>query len=464
MSLKQEIAKELKSLYSRDYYRLDQKEYFFDSILKMQDDPGVQDEMRAYWAMLNRPPQEDWTHEKLQLDDKKRIMTNNPTNLFTILNEHPKFKGRLSFNEFSFQYYYDSKEIVDMDYTRLRTDICNELRLTFKKADVIDMADLVARNNPFNPIKDYLNNLKWDGKDRMLEFCSAMTIDVTELNITALRKWLIAAVARIMKPGCKVDSMPVLHGKTSARKSTVIKELLFSSEYFTDEPIDFGSKDSKQQLLGKWLVEIAEMSSFNKKENNLIKQNITQEVDEFRAPYDRKPKKYPRQFVYVGTTNDPEFLKDPTSNRRFWVFHINGQHIDTDTVRTMRDQLWAQAVSLYLSGEKWHLDPNQEQEMAAVASQYEEKDAWFDAVVSYLENMGEGNKNFFTTTELLSSIKPLTAHHDNMDKKRICNIMQFLKWENKLKKIDGKPVNGWHRPAVKIVNGHSLPQPTLDWS
>jgi putative DNA primase/helicase len=444
---------------------IDVKNYNINNLIDWHagDDNSLKEDIRQYWTSLflkkeSTSQQNRWQHPNLHLDIKGDIMTDRPTNLLTIFTEHDKFKGRLSFNELTQQYCYDGREIHDMDYTRLRLDLCTELRRTFKKADVIDMAELVAKNNPFHPVKDYLNNLRWDQQDRMTIFCRLLSVEETTLNISVITKWLIAAVARIMSPGCKVDSIPVFQGTTGNRKSSALKTLMKDESWFTDEPFDFGSKDSKQILLGKWFVELAELSSMNGKENNLIKANITQTIDEFRSPYDRKPKKYPRQFVYIGTTNDSEFMNDSTSNRRFWIVQ-NNDIINTDKIKEIRDQLWAQAVSLYLAGEKWYLDRPEEQEMAEIASSFEYKDAWYENVVQYLED-----KKFVTTTQILTFIKPNIATHDNRDRKRIVKIMQYLKWENKNGRVNGILMCGWIRSDkkrnIQQIIGQELPEAT----
>lgn len=443
------------------------KEYEISKLIDFEEDEELKNGIKQYWNSFNKPktqivqiqtikPISEWTSNNLQLDTRGNIMTNNSTNLFTILTEHPKFNNRLSFNELTSQYCYDGKEIHDLDYTQLQLDICTELRINFKKTDVCAMAELIAKKNPFHPIKNYLTGVKWDQQDYLSIFLKAMNIESNDINLSVFKCWLISAVARIMKPGCKVDSIPVFQGTTGNRKSSALKALMPNEEWFTDEPVDFGTKDSKQMLLGKWFVELAELSSFNKKDNNLIKSNITQTVDEFRSPYDRKPKKYPRQFVYIGTTNDAEFLTDSTSNRRFWVLQNEGL-IDVDLIKEVRDQLWAQAYSLFINGEKWWLTRDQEQSMAEIAAQFEVKDAWYDSVVVYLED-----KKFVTTSEILMNLKGDLSRTDNNDKNRVVKIMQYLKWTARAGRKDGDCVSGWHNP--KSIKGKELSAEISDWN
>lgn len=463
MSLPKSIAEKIFKIHTSHKSNEAKQSFFEDAIMYEHDEydennEKLKKEMRDYWRSLSQGAKVTssaktlWTHPKLHFGSRGEIMKDDSNNLYVILTEHPKFKGRLSFNELNHQYYFDDKEIHDLDYTQLRLEICEELSLVFKKSDITDMADFVAKTNKFHPIKDYLNSLTWDQKDYMTELTSLMQVEVNDLNVNAITNWLVSAVARIMKPGCKVDSIPVFQGMTGNRKSSALKALMHDEEWFSDEPIDFGSKDAKQILLGKWFVELAELSSFNRKDNNLIKSDITHQIDEFRSPYDRKPKKYPRQFIYIGTTNDLEFLTDPTSNRRFWPLPNNGL-IDVDRIKEIRDQLWAQAYSLFLSGRQWWLSREQEKEMSVIAEAYEVKDAWYEKVIEII-----GDKEFVTTKEILDVLKPMNV--ENKDRARVIKIMQFMKWNTTSSRQNsvqaGTPVSGWKRPNIKNIVGEDL--------
>ncbi len=441
------------------------KEYEIQKLIDNEDDGDLKLTIRKIWKKFNEPKviahneviSNKWKNCKLQVDNKGNIMTNRPTNLYVILTEHPSFKNKLSFNELTYQYCYNGKEIHDVDYTRLRIDICDELQLSFSKLDIIDQAELVAKNNPFHPIRDYFNSIKWDNKNRIPELLKFLQIEQTELNVSVITSWLIAAVARIMKPGCKVDSIPVFQGMTGNRKSSALKALMPNEEWFCDEPVDFGTKDAKQMLLGKWFVELAELSSFNKKCNNLIKSDITHTVDEFRSPYDRKPKKYPRQFVYIGTTNDLEFLTDSTSNRRFHILQNLGL-IDVDQIKIIRDQLWAQAFALFQSGKEWWLNRSQEKEMSEFAQEFEVKDIWYDKIALYLLN-----KDYVSTSDVLDFVKIDNENKlSSKDRSRIIKIMQFMRWNNTIIRKDGELIRVWKKPSS--IEGKELPLPTSDWS
>lgn len=377
---------------------------------------------------------------------------NRVDNLLVILTEHQKYKDRLAYNELTHQYIFDGEEIQDLDYSKLQCQLCADFNIAFSRDNTTHIAELAAKSNQFHPIKNYLNSLKWDGKDRITETIEYLNIAPSPINKIALQKWLIGAVARIFQPGCKNDSIVVFQGLQGIRKSSVLEAFMYDPSWFCDEELDFGSKDSKQILLGKWFVELSELSAFRKKENNQIKQELTHRIDEFRSPYDRKPKKYPRQFIYVGTTNDNEFLTDPTGNRRYWILPITST-INTDRIKELRDQIWAQAYSLYKSGEKWWMDKDQENVMAEIASNYEHQDAWHDQIVEYLNDK---NIAFITTSELLDQIISIKSKQTNQDKNRVIKIMQFLKWNNTTKWVKGSIIRGWRKPHSDPKNDRQI--------
>lgn len=433
----QHLINEVQNIFLSHKSKNDQQ-YLFDVLIADCNETAAKD-LKKLWKELNNDTQ--FTHPQLKLN-KGKIM-NNPINLHLILTEHPAFKGKLTYNELNHQVYYEGKQITDLDTAQLRSDLALVCELSFKKNDVIDFASLVANNNKFHPIRNYLNSLKWDGEDRMVQFANLLCIQNTDINVAVLTNWLIASVARIMKPGCKVDTIPVFKGTTGSRKTSVLKALMHDEEWYTGEPIAFGTKDAKITVIGKWFVELAELSSLNKSDANTIKADITLTVDEFRAPYDRCNKKYPRQFVYIGTTNDDEFLNDPTSNRRFLILPNYGI-IDVDAIAEMRDQLWAQATHLYNTGNKWYLDRNQEAIMAEIASQYEIQDCWKEDVAKFVSD-----KDRTTTQNILEHL--CKTNGENRDKSRVVKIMQQLRWTAQTTRIDGIAVAGWTRPAGKPV-------------
>ncbi|MGG0891674.1 VapE domain-containing protein [Cytobacillus horneckiae] len=217
-----------------------------------------------------------------------------------------------------------------------------------------------AAKYAFNPVRDFLNTLEWDGVKRLdTLFIDYMGAADTPYTRAVARKSFTAAVARAMTPGVKYDSMPVLTGPQGLGKTTLIQKM--GRSWFTNSIESFEGKEAAELLQGVWLVEIGEMSAYNKSDVNTIKGFLSRTEDQYRAAYARKTEKHPRRCVFFGTSNRSDYLKDPTGGRRFWPIDVGAQqpiksvfiHLDAEV-----DQIWAEAVmhwrlgeSLFLTGE-----------------------------------------------------------------------------------------------------------------
>ena len=158
--------------------------------------------------------------------------------------------------------------------------------------------------------------------------------------------FLVSAVARIYEPGCQADHMLVFSGGQGIGKTRATQ--ILGWPWTTDSVPDLHSKDSAIHLQGVWLVEMAELAALRKSEIESTKAFISRRVDRFRPPYGKRTVEIPRQCVFVGTTNEATYLKDPTGNRRFWPVQI--ANVDFATLEKGRDKLWAEAVELYRQG------------------------------------------------------------------------------------------------------------------
>lgn len=226
------------------------------------------------------------------------------------------------------------------------------------KETIMDALEMSFEERAFHPIKDYLENLTWDGKERV----DTLLIDYfgAEDNVytrDVMRKALVAAVTRIYEPGAKYDTMPILVGSQGVGKSTFIAKL--GRDWFSDSVTDFAGKESYELLQNNWLIEIPELNGFSKYEMNQIKHFLSKQIDEYRAPYKRRKESHPRQCVFFGTTNDQVFLRDKTGNRRFWPVQL-GVNKPTKSVFTDLDdeidQIWAESYVIYQLGEKLYLE------------------------------------------------------------------------------------------------------------
>lgn len=238
-----------------------------------------------------------------------------------------------------------------------------------------------AAKNRFNPVVDYLNNLKWDGVRRLdTLFIDYLGAADTPYTRAVTRKSFTAAVARAMSPGAKYDTMTVLNGGQGIGKTSVIQKM--GKFWFTNSIETFEGKEAAELLQGVWIVEIGEMSAYKKSDLDTIKGFLTRTEDHYRAAYARKTEKHPRRCVFFGTSNRSDYLRDATGGRRFWPLDCGIQQpsksvfFNSDSPNNIVlddevDQLWAEAVmywrlgeSLILSGELAEEAKRQQEEHA----------------------------------------------------------------------------------------------------
>lgn len=224
----------------------------------------------------------------------------------------------------------------------------------------------IAEANAINPVAEYLNSLTWDGIPRLdtiyIDYFGAE--DCAYVRAVA-RKALVAAVARAVIGKVKFDYMTVLYSqKQGIGKSTLFRRL--GKEWFTDSIKSFEGKEAEELIQGKWIVEIAELQAFNRADINRIKQFLSKEDDQYREAYGRNVKNQIRRAVFFGTTNDHEYLHDPTGNRRFWPVDARPEHATKNVFRDLTeyevDQIWAEAVVRWREGESLYLSPELEAE------------------------------------------------------------------------------------------------------
>ncbi len=318
---------------------------------------------------------------------------------------------------------------------------------TVGKDLVADAAQAVARKLAYHPIRDYLDGLRWDGVPRLDSWLVRHVGAVDTPYTRAVgRKFLLAMVARVKQPGCKHDHTMVLSGPQGQEKSAACR-IIAGAEYFSDTlPSILGDKtDAIRHLQGMWLVELAEMAPSRKSDAEDLKAFLSGAVDRVRMPYAKFAEAFPRQCVFIGTTNDDQFLRDATGGRRFWPVAVQ-QVIDTVSLAAERDQLFAEAVDAFKAGEPWWLDREFEAEHAApVQAAAYVADSWGDDVALWLDNSHDesGVKMEVTVSQVLSDALDINSgRHSMADQKRAGDVLRQLGWI----KVKTKNRNVWRRP------------------
>lgn len=213
----------------------------------------------------------------------------------------------------------------------------------------------LSERNHFHPVREYLDNLIWDGEKRLDEWLAKTTgTDDNAYSRAVGSKYLMAAVARIYHPGIKFDNVLVFEGEENMGKSTIFRTL--SNPWFTDS-IDLMQKDEKiiEKMRGSWFLEVAEMFGVNDNNQERIKSFLTRQDDVHRLPYDRLSVRLKRQSVFCGSSNKLAYLFGEDGNRRFWP--IKCEKIDIQWLKENRDQVFAEAKIRWQSGEVLYLNP-----------------------------------------------------------------------------------------------------------
>lgn len=341
-------------------------------------------------------PDISWMRKLTRNESGKIDRTSN--NVLVMLNGDNRFKGRLMYNEFSKRMEMSGPapwagrnelevfEWTDDDSAGLR--ILVEGFLGFRTKDAINDALVqAARTNSYNPLQDYLNGLVWDGIPRIdTVYIDYFGDEDTAYTRAVGRKSLVAAVARALQPGVKHDEMVVISGPQGTYKSTFIERI--GKNWSTALMVSFNDPKAVAEIIQRsWIVEIPELSSLNKADTNTVKQLISQTVDDYRTPFDKYPAKHKRQCVFFGTTNDKDYLKDPTGNRRFWPIRCGkaSKNVWDDLTGETVDQLWAEAVVRWRMGEPLILSPEEEKEAEKRRGAHTERDELEGIIAEFLE-------------------------------------------------------------------------------
>lgn len=259
----------------------------------------------------------------------------------------------------------------DLDTGIVRAWVETHFEVSFSAEMVRSAVEMAAGFNPTHSVREWLQSLQWDGQPR-LHLLLPWYFHAEEGDPCAAelgKLFMISAVARVMQPGCKVDTVLCVNGDQGLGKSTAFK-ILFGDAWFRDSELDLAHslKDAYQTLSSTWCIELAEMASLSKAQTARVKAFFSSSIDHYRKPYGHYTETVPRQCVLVATGNDNSYLKDLTGNRRFWPITATAP-IELKTLAEHREQLWAEALYLYGQGHKWWVDTGDSIAAALVAGQ-----------------------------------------------------------------------------------------------
>lgn len=341
---------------------------------------------------------EEKPQEELKLRrNKQGVVIKDMSNALIVLEEHPLFKGSLRFNTFSNSVEYNGKELEDIDILNITHFMQTNMEMSGISKDVIyDAIISCAYENKYDELQDWLLSLKWDGVKRLDNWlATTCCLENDEYHKGVGSEWMMGLIRRIMEPGCSFNHALVLTGEQQIGKSYFFS--IVGGKYYKMYAGGLETKDFYMTLRGAMVLDLDEGMTLYKSEIMKGKSVISATYDEFRAPYDRTMKKYPRRFVFGMTTNDDEPFKDLTGNERFWIVDLPPKRelplievrkgefknlIRVDWLKENREQLFAETYYYYKNKIDINIIP------AEIARQKQEdhlpQDIWTDAVVEYV--------------------------------------------------------------------------------
>lgn len=369
-------------------------------------------------------PGEEWRDRLLY---RKGELLDCRENIYLIVSHHETFAGKVAYNEFA----HRIERCGELPWTSVlgEWESADDYKLGLWLAERMGMpiraegtlaagVAMAAMDCKFHPVRRYLDGLQWDGINRLehwLPECLSMRDDTYHGMVGKF--FVMGMVARILTPGCQMDTMLILEGAQGRKKSSALRVL--AGEWFADTPLKIGDKDATLNLSGVWLYEIAELDAFSKVEVTAVKQYVTSRVDRVREPYARRAVDRARSCVFAGTTNQDEYLRDPSGGRRFWPGRVR-RDIDLAKLAEWRDQLFAEAMRRLANGERYY--PTREESEQYIVAEQEAReivDPWFERIGSWLDDKSDRGGYYdltrlvryrYTSTEILTQCLGVETH------------------------------------------------------
>ena len=417
-----------------------------------------------------------WTTE-LKYKGRNKELENSVWNLMLILNHDPDF-ANFAFNEMTGRVQvtgllpWDRPEgnpyWRDADTAQLRILLDNRYTV-FSERNIQDCFTKVADDRRFHPVRDYLDGLPvWDGVSRIEGlFQRCFDVEDSAYVRAVARKVFAAAVARIYVPGIKFDSIPVFDGAQGIGKSTLFK-ILAGPEFYSEtlSLTDMNDKAGAEKLQGFWIVEIGELAGMKKADIEKVKAFLSTSDDKYRPSYGRVVESHPRQTVIIATVNGERgYLRDVTGNRRFWIVKCRQKTAERRFSFTdkERDQIWAEAIHIWKSGEKLYLEGELAAESEKAQRSAMEADDRLGMVEQYLDTLLPEtwkDMDLYERRNYLSDRKDPTLPKGTVRREQVCNAEIWAECLGR-NPADMKPtdsyaiaalmmqVEGWERSGIR---------------
>lgn len=379
----------------------------------------------------------------------------NMANILAVLQQHPYYKGTIRYNTFRQEIEYKGQPLEDGDILKIQHFMQSVMDLHSATKDSVHAAIAhYANENQYDEAKDWLLALKWDGTSRLASWVSSATgVADSPYHQGIGAQWFMGMVRRIMQPGCTFDYCLVLVGAQGIGKTSLFR--ILGGPWYKSYTGAIDNKDFYLALRGAMIVDLDEGAALYRSEAIKIKSIITDTHDEYRAPYDRVMKKYPRRFVFSMSTNDTEPFRDITGNRRYWT--IDGaQMIDFKWLEENREQLFAEAYDAYLNKKSLPEVPLD----VALAEQeaHLPEDSWTDLVMTQIQKSPQYCKGDATYSVTIGEMFKVLFPDESMsrlDRSKEMRIASIFKKNAGLEKrretVDGERKTRWMLMPKKIA-------------
>jgi predicted P-loop ATPase len=344
--------------------------------------------------------------------------------------------------------------LTDADFTSIVSAFdSQDLKLSYENAYKASVRAGTFRG--FDPVHDYLDGLQWDGEERLtswLETYFGAGVDESDdenaqaeertWNQQIGKRWMIAAVARVYKPGCQVDTILIAEGPQGIGKSSAFRALAVRDDWFACDLPDIKHKDAVHHVLGPWIIELDELDALSRREATSVKSYVSRRTDRARLSYGKLSTNHPRCVVFCGSTNEDTYNTDATGGRRFWPFKVR-RDIDVSAIERDRDQLWAEAVHCYGEGQPWHIDEETLQKIAEAEQGKRFKPSpWLELI----EDHAIGKTEVTVADILTDCLEVPKERQSQREMNEVVRCLQHLGWQVRQVRRDGKRLRVYERP------------------
>ena len=360
------------------------------------------------------------------------------------------------------QFHVGSKIYTADDVERLYLQLCDE-QTNWPKSITADAFLLLAHQNNFDPVKRYLI-----GVEKTIEPLAKAIWQNLDQHLFGIKdpiardfipQFLISSVARVFRPGCKIRRTPVIVGP-QGRGKTELGRTLFSSKYWVEGVHDF-KKDDLMRCQSAWAVELCELDGITRRaDQEALKGFLTASADDFRRPYGKGVEKFPRRFVFWGTSNAAPF-RDASGSSRFVAIAIPDQFLPLQWCEQNRDAIWSRAVQEFRNipetEQPWdRIAESERQAIAARNCDYQLQDPWEDQIEAFLSKQQQLGEWPIKQCQIFAALELPASQQNNASSSRLSNICNKLGWQQARKRKQGqrnKSQGFW--PINSSVNSQS---------